>query len=88
MRVKSLSSSHYQEQYQDVVRRKKKNATDERAAEKIAAEGKKFICKTCRQWYPRRLFEYVYKDETKLATNCEWCRIENRKRYSNPNKGR
>ena len=88
MRVKSLSSWHYKQQYADVVKQDRQNAKEDREAEKIAEEGNEFICRTCRRWYSRTNFEYVYDGETKLATNCELCRHENRIRYMNPNKKR
>jgi hypothetical protein len=43
-------------------------------AEKIAEKGEKFICRDCREWHPRSEFEYVYNDETKLASRCSVCR--------------
>lgn len=46
-----------------------------------AEEGKEFICKDCRLWWPRESFEYVFQEETKLASRCEHCRSLNRLRY-------
>lgn len=50
-------------------------------AEARAEEGKEFICKGCRQWFPRESFEYEYQGEVKLASRCDVCREENRKKY-------
>lgn len=47
-----------------------------------AEEGKEFLCKQCRRWWEREYFEYVFQEETKLASRCEYCRQENRKRYN------
>tara|TARA_R100001230_G_C5512814_1_gene52778 strand:- start:130 stop:402 length:273 start_codon:yes stop_codon:yes gene_type:complete len=88
MRVKSLSNWHYKETHADVVKKDRQNAKEDREAEKIAEEGNEFICRTCRKWYSRKEFEYVWDGETKLATNCESCRYKNRIRYMNPNKKR
>ena len=65
--------------------------TEEQAIAK-AEEGKEFLCKQCRRWWEREYFEYVFQEETKLASRCEYCRQENRKRYRKnfytPNKGK
>ena len=56
--------------------------SDEKRAEERAGQNEEYICKQCRLWHPLSDFEYVYKDDTMIATRCSYCRSEQRRKYA------
>ena len=59
-----------------------RQVAEDRRREKHTAETDTFICKQCQRWYPLSEFEYVYKDDTMIATRCSACRSQQRRKYS------
>jgi RNase P subunit RPR2 len=79
--IDRFAASKKQQTRKKIAELERHEGLTEDQAIKRAEEGKEFLCKNCRAWWPRAEFEYVYNGETKLASRCKSCRDAMRQLY-------